>query len=50
MDDGSISEERIDDSVYRILKLKQKYGISDQLIQSVSVKDINDAISHVLER
>lgn len=50
VNDGTISEERIDASVYRILKLKQKYDISDQPIQSVSVKEVNDAISRVLER
>ncbi len=36
VESGEISEERIDESVLRILKLKQKYGILDQTDFSVT--------------
>lgn len=33
MENGVITEQRIDESVYRILRLKEKYGILDGSIQ-----------------
>lgn len=42
---GTLSEERIDKSVYRILQLKKKYNISDQIIDSVDVENINRQIN-----
>lgn len=44
-----ISEERIDESVYRILKLKQKYNLSNKSIESVNVKDLNEKINSIIE-
>lgn len=44
---GILSEERIDESVYRILKLKQKYGISDALVHSVDPHSINMKINEL---
>jgi beta-N-acetylhexosaminidase len=44
-----LSKERIDESVYRILKLKQKYGLSDQSIKTVDVKKINQKMEEVLK-
>lgn len=46
--DGTISEERIDQSVYRILKLKQKYGISDKTVKSIDTAGLNSKISKLL--
>ena len=46
--DGEISEERIDESVYRILKLKDKYNINGEIINSVDVDNINYNINEVL--
>lgn len=48
--DGIISEERIDESVYRILKLKKKYNITDDINNSIDVEDINNKIDEVLEK
>ena len=48
VDTGEISEERINESVYRIFQLKYKYQMSDQIIPSVNVEDINRDISQVL--
>lgn len=47
---GTITEERLDKSVERILKLKDKYNIKDEEIANVNVEDINKNISSVLEK
>jgi beta-N-acetylhexosaminidase len=47
--DGEISEDRIDESVYRILKLKDKYNINGEIINSVDVDNINYNINKVLD-
>jgi beta-N-acetylhexosaminidase len=47
--DGEISEERIDESVYRILKLKDKYNLNGEIINSVDVDNINYNIEKVLD-
>jgi len=42
---GQISESRIDDSVRRILSLKRKYGLSDELVSTPAADDLpNDEI------
>lgn len=46
---GDISEKRIDESVYRIMTLKGKYKLKDELIKSVDVKGINNKINGVLK-
>lgn len=46
---GKISEKRIDESLYRILKLKKKYNLKDGTIKSVDVKGINRRINGVLD-
>ena len=53
---GDISEERIDESVYRILKLKQKYNLSestDSLVEGkgleVQIAEINQRIKKLFE-
>ncbi|WML33952.1 beta-N-acetylhexosaminidase [Clostridium sp. OS1-26] len=45
---GVITKERIDESVYRILKLKQKYELKDKAINSIDVDKINEKINTVL--
>lgn len=45
---GEISEERIDESVYRILKLKEKYQLKDEIINTVDVNKINSKINNLL--
>ncbi|MDI6618358.1 MAG: beta-N-acetylhexosaminidase [Clostridiales bacterium] len=45
---GTISKARVDESVYRILSLKRKYNINDNLIGSVDVKKINGEINALL--
>lgn len=45
---GDISEERINESVERILNLKKKYQLSNKQIDSVSTAEINKEIENVL--
>ena len=45
---GEIPEAQIDASVYKILKLKQKYKLSDQPIRNVDLTAINKHIEELL--
>ncbi len=47
---GTIAEKRIDESVYRILKLKRQYAISDKRSTSIHVDEINNKINDVLNK
>ena len=47
---GNISIERINESVYRILSLKQEYKISDEKIKKVDVESINSRYEEILKR
>ncbi len=46
--DNVISESTVDNSVYRILALKQKYGLKDGQITSIDVQKINSDTKDVL--
>ncbi|MCT8977856.1 beta-N-acetylhexosaminidase [Clostridium sp. CX1] len=41
---GTLTQETVDNSVYKILKLKQKYNISDKNIPTLDVNSINNSI------
>jgi len=41
---GKIPQERIDESVYRIIQLKNKYGLTDAKIDDVDITNINEEI------
>lgn len=45
---GKVSQQRINDSVYRILKLKNKYNLKDELKVPVDVNGINKKINTLL--
>ncbi|MEH7225537.1 beta-N-acetylhexosaminidase [Bacillus sp. JJ1566] len=47
---GEISEKRIDESVARILHLKEKYKLSDSPVKPVKIDSLNQAIKRVLSR
>ena len=47
---GEITEERINQSVYRILKLKQSYKLQDNTMQSVDIEKMNKRIMDTLEK
>lgn len=46
--DGTISEARIDESVERILHLKEKYSISDRLLDEIDINKINQSSEEIL--
>ncbi|MBP0724924.1 beta-N-acetylhexosaminidase [Bacillus sp. RG28] len=45
---GEISEQRINDSVSRIMKLKRKYGIINKNVRNVNIGEMNQAITNLL--
>jgi beta-N-acetylhexosaminidase len=47
---GTIPIDRVNESVYRILKLKQKYRLTDQQVDSVDIDEINSAVVRLLEK
>lgn len=47
---GELSEERIDQSVYRILKVKKKYQLSDEKKPIGSIREINEKINNLLKK
>ena len=47
---GNISEEEIDEKVYRILKLKEKYNISDEIISKANIEKVNQQTQEFLKR
>lgn len=47
---GIISMDRIDESVYRILNLKAKYELNNDIIDNMDLKDINQNISEILSK
>ena len=48
--DGSLSEDLLNQHVYRVLKLKQKYDLKDEMIESVDVEEINEEIRQLLNK
>jgi beta-N-acetylhexosaminidase len=48
VNNGSISVERINESLFRILALKQKYGLEDKPVDSVDVDSINSKIKEAI--
>lgn len=48
VEDNIIPESRIDESVYRIIKLKEKYNLKNQPIDNVKVEIINKKTEEVL--
>lgn len=50
VENGEISEQRIDESVARILQLKEKYKLNDSPVKPVNIDVLNQAIERVLSR
>lgn len=48
--EGEISEQRINESVERIIKLKRKYGIKDEEVDSADIENINQLITDLLNK
>jgi beta-N-acetylhexosaminidase len=47
--DGTIAQDRLDESVFRILSLKAEYALTDEPIAAVDPADVNAAVSGLLE-
>ncbi|NLY77729.1 MAG: beta-N-acetylhexosaminidase [Tissierellia bacterium] len=47
---GNISEKELDEKVYRIVRLKMKYGLRDGIVEKYDVKSINNRIEQMLNR
>ena len=45
---GIISEDRIDESVYKVLKLKKKYNLNDKLVEKPDIQKLNKMIEETL--
>ncbi|MFD0958477.1 beta-N-acetylhexosaminidase [Paenibacillus chungangensis] len=48
VDNGQLSQERLDESVYRILRLKQKYELTDAVIETIHMDSVNEAIEEAM--
>lgn len=46
--EGKLTEDRIDESLRRILKLKKKYNLNNKIITSVDINSINKKINSAL--
>lgn len=46
----TILEERLNESVYRILKLKEKYNLTDDKIDAINIEEINNKIHKIVEK
>ncbi len=50
IDNGEITLAEIDDKVYRILTLKEKYKLKDNIIHSINTEDINVQTQELLNK
>ncbi len=50
VDKGTISEQRINESVYRILQLKYKYDLHDGATENKDITPINNEVKAVLKQ
>ena len=47
---GTISEEELDEKVYRILKVKEKYKLEDNLVEKVDIDSLNSQTKELLNK
>nr|WP_295974527.1 beta-N-acetylhexosaminidase [uncultured Bacillus sp.] len=50
VENGEITEDRIDDSAARIIHLKQSYSLENTRVQNVNIEQLNQQISAVLNQ
>lgn len=48
IENGNLSMEEVDEKLYRILKLKDKYNLKDDNVQSIDIPSINQKIKSTL--
>lgn len=49
MDNGILTEETLDQSVYRILRLKEKYNLKDDPVTNIDINTVNRQIEAALD-
>ncbi|XEC92927.1 beta-N-acetylhexosaminidase [Paenibacillus tarimensis] len=49
VEEGEITEERINESVSRIIQLKLNYEIEDKAVEPVNISELNESIKKVLD-
>lgn len=49
VDEGDLPEEQIDGKVYRILKLKEKYNLKDNIIEEIDINEINSKTEKLIK-
>ena len=47
---GNISEQELNDKVYRIVKLKMKYALEDKPVEYYNVAAVNSHIKELLKK
>lgn len=50
VENGELSEERINQSVKRIIKLKEKYHLNNTKLDEVNVEELNQTINNILNK
>lgn len=50
VENGEIPEERIDESVTRILQLKEKYKVDNSKVNQIDIEELNHTINKVLNK
>ena len=50
IENGKISIDKIEDSVEKILKIKEKYNITDARVNGAKIENINDEINKLNEK
>ncbi len=50
VENGEISEQYIDEKVYRVLSLKEKYSVSNAPVASIDVNEINSKLASILQK
>lgn len=48
VEDGTLTRERLEESAYRILSLKEAYGVTDAPVRMPDVEELNRAIREIL--
>ena len=47
---GKISQERINTSVEKILSMKEKYNVSNELVNGANIEEINNRIKNIKDK
>ena len=48
VEDGTLTRQRLEESVYRILALKEEYGVEDTPVETPDLGELNRAIQDIL--